>query len=1073
MNQLKKLQLFLLISLFSRVLFSQGVLFSHIDSDKIPKPNTFQEHGFLGGDLSKGQIDVSIPLYEINSDNIRVPIKLIYNSGGIKVDAISSNVGLGWSLITGGAVTRKIQDIEDNQIEELYTGNHYPNSDKYIKRIGYHMKAEDILQPNSTAKIFTDVAKIDAAPDLFFGTAPGINSKFYLESFNRGTPNDFDYNIRTFKIKFLEGDTQKGALVTRKRLTGMMSNGFFPNEIQGFPLGIGRFNNGQFPMDYKGFELTNEQGLIYTFDKPIFVESISSFSSVAQFTQEKEKLGTEEYDTTSSNARLLSSFAAGLYRLRADSWSLTNISDPNTRNSVSFSYESYNKPSTREFPTNINMKKYANGSYPNFICSLKFLPSYYDTHGHNSGYCAGCELYVKTPKHYLKTPQNNRIKQINWVYGKVIFYYGLERLDELNERALTRMEVLDVNEKVIKTYYFNYSYFISKENCNDWKCKRLRLESIDLLKGAERVKFYSFDYYDNIPLPKVNSLEQDFMGYYNNNGAIIGKTLETIKTPILYYIPGFKKNSILPFPLTNSTEISGDYSLLANEYSLTGLLKKVINPLGGSNEFEYENHDFQMYGHIFKAGGARIKTQVLNDGNNKRYIHYEYNDHIYSSSGRLINVPVFGYPYAKNESDRSGNFFISFTNKQNVGVASIDYSRVIKREVGKGATEFIFSKRNDVEVEYTDHNLTDGPYGCFNRFHDNSALGKISYFQNNDIFRSKITEKKIYDVNNNLLKTAVYNYTGKEFDSLPLNFQDSQPSSCCVNNYDNGSVTRKYATFRYNSNLKIQRNLLTRRHIMEYTPSGVIETKEDNLYLPNLNLKREVRSLNSFGKKTKTNYYYPFDLNVKSLPYMSNLVAMNKINEPVKKKVYVDGVLMGVKQVNYRATINQSKDAGEPIVTILQKSVSVAKGDNELEEGAVVINRDIQGNITEYKTVNNVYHSIIWGYNRAHPIAKLENTKLSDISTVTIDDLQAKSNLDKDIVSENTLQASLNALRTIPGLSKSQITTFTYNPLIGVTSITDPRGKTIYYEYDSFNRLQYVKDAQKNILKENKYNYKN
>ncbi len=60
-----------------------------------------------------------------------------------------------------------------------------------------------------------------------------------------------------------------------------------------------------------------------------------------------------------------------------------------------------------------------------------------------------------------------------------------------------------------------------------------------------------------------------------------------------------------------------------------------------------------------------------------------------------------------------------------------------------------------------------------------------------------------------------------------------------------------------------------------------------------------------------------------------------------------------------------------------------------------------------------------------------------------------------------------------PTIFPPSLTTYTYDPLIGVTSITDPRGETIYYHYDNFNRLEYVKDAQGKILSENEYHYKN
>jgi hypothetical protein len=53
------------------------------------------------------------------------------------------------------------------------------------------------------------------------------------------------------------------------------------------------------------------------------------------------------------------------------------------------------------------------------------------------------------------------------------------------------------------------------------------------------------------------------------------------------------------------------------------------------------------------------------------------------------------------------------------------------------------------------------------------------------------------------------------------------------------------------------------------------------------------------------------------------------------------------------------------------------------------------------------------------------------------------------------------------------ITTITYKPLIGVSTITDTKGDKQTYHYDSFNRLQFVKDSSGNILSENEYHYKN
>ncbi len=83
-------------------------------------------------------------------------------------------------------------------------------------------------------------------------------------------------------------------------------------------------------------------------------------------------------------------------------------------------------------------------------------------------------------------------------------------------------------------------------------------------------------------------------------------------------------------------------------------------------------------------------------------------------------------------------------------------------------------------------------------------------------------------------------------------------------------------------------------------------------------------------------------------------------------------------------------------------------------------------------------------------------------STITVDEYSTTLNIGSEGV-------YIDEIRLHP--PDAQMTTYTYDPLIGMTSETDPNGLTTYYEYDSFGRLEYIKDNDRNILKAYRYHY--
>ncbi len=64
---------------------------------------------------------------------------------------------------------------------------------------------------------------------------------------------------------------------------------------------------------------------------------------------------------------------------------------------------------------------------------------------------------------------------------------------------------------------------------------------------------------------------------------------------------------------------------------------------------------------------------------------------------------------------------------------------------------------------------------------------------------------------------------------------------------------------------------------------------------------------------------------------------------------------------------------------------------------------------------------------------------------------------------------AIDEVRVYP--ADALMTTYTYKPLVGMTSETDPSGRTVFYEYDDLGRLIQVKDEFGKIIKEFRYHY--
>jgi len=136
---------------------------------------------------------------------------------------------------------------------------------------------------------------------------------------------------------------------------------------------------------------------------------------------------------------------------------------------------------------------------------------------------------------------------------------------------------------------------------------------------------------------------------------------------------------------------------------------------------------------------------------------------------------------------------------------------------------------------------------------------------------------------------------------------------------------------------------------------------------------------------------------------------------------------------------------------------------------------DDKGNILQYREKDGTPVSIVWGYNKTRPIAKIVGALYSQVEGM-ITTIVTKSNEDAaDPTKEAELLLALDAFQPV-----GMTTKYTYDPLVGVTTITPPSGIRELYAYDTANRLKQVQVRERDnagtysykVVKEFKYNYK-
>ncbi len=500
-----------------------------------------------------------------------------------------------------------------------------------------------------------------------------------------------------------------------------------------------------------------------------------------------------------------------------------------------------------------------------------------------------------------------------------------------------------------------------------------------------------------------------------------------------------------------------------------------------------------------KAIAAGLRIKAIRDYSDTNVLalqkEYQYND---DGNGSTLFTPKLEYKTVSEYVNTNPN------DLPNIGIRNIIYSNRVASTSGGDRAHIVYGKVIETLKGSGNNGYTQY---LFNTSANGS--GVFSYgvppFANHYLINhkhAKPREVNVYNKDNAIVSKTKTSYTDVRFNptikgmyidfdgGATFNFPIINPSSSHPGKYTFKMVKGVYNAVGWNGNGAVMPPCVVEPNIgrclsnsygplnkevsvagsrvgytvnvekTEYFDTKNVSTTTNYTYDPDVDfLLRETTTTDSNNTILKNKLYYPKDNNVTGA---NVLVANNRLNEVVKTESYNDNSLLFTQKTDYNVSLNNG--VVMPDVIFTQKSTVSGNQEDRLHYEYYD-----NGNLKESYITDGTHTVYIWGYNDRLPIAKIENATFTEVSAQVLT-LQNKSDADNDrTVNEGVLRSALNELRN--SLPNAMVSTYTYDPLIGVTSMTDPKGYTMYYVYDEFHRLDHITDEDGHVLKKYNYNY--
>jgi|GEM_PF-2200524 len=1087
-----------------------------------PSPNvsSLGKYGDWPTNLYTGLPNINIPICDVKSRSNSFPISLSYHSAGHKVGEIASWVGLGWSLNAGGVISRVVKGIPDETPTEGYfektniysnpndfgsmplnidaatqhkvysarqtyyncNGCTWPDSEQDIysfnalgKSFKFLIKAngEVIPIPYNNVKISTNLIGsngdvfwnviLEDGTKLYFGgsgyTEMTYNPRFYLASnhypsawvlkkvvYTNGEVVDFNYKVLSIlqDSYFSESDflSYNGSYLGGVPLSNVKYMDSDKKRLKSEKQEVMILQLSSIETDLSRLDFIPNNALREDIKGGESLDCIKLFSKLTNAFIESYKFNYSYSISISSNefwGGVLES-DKNFYRKRLILGSLlkSNFIDSGTTNKWKFSYNPQLLPSRRSYAQDhwgfFNGEVTNNSLLPDFFYPLPndvfaeygnagFNPNTYNKGGNREGNGEFAKAQILEKIEYPTSGSTQFIFEANSIHStKEFFTDKILMTDELNLNASSSPYTTSLQKTFSITKPQNIKLildaYISNGIFNDRPNARVSASVIEFstqrpIGGLNSSHQSNLTTYFNLISPGTYILKiSTNVGQesFGESDAIFGKAILEFQESL--GIQDYNQNiGGLRLKKTYNYDAITSNAILEKEYVYENPL--IISPINIIKDYFTETEE-----------EVRFNERIDNDANGNEICNFS------------------SYLFKRLTRNSATKFSLGSIQGGN----TVGYGKVttLIGSMGKGGT--IISEFNN-QSDYGEAEAHIFPYPSVDS--KDARRGLLLKETSISNYGSKISEKtSIYQF---LPKQTINSFKAGVFTSYLVNPPCN--NMCPVLYRDCGIQKISYATTSEEIRILATTNKVFSQNGIDFSSSTT------NYYYDNPFYTQPSRIVTSDSKMNVITAITKFPYDFVNNPVYAEMINRNIINMPVEQKK-INTTLnkeINSQKINYSFWGNNNMI--EP--STIQSSLNGGSYTTDFE----ILKYSEYSNVMEFKGKDGIIGSYLWAYNNTYPVAKIIGSTYNNAISQSNINLTYLNSLTDD----NAIRIELNKLRNIPN---AFITTYTYKPLVGITSETDANGKTTYYEYDSFNRLKHIKDKDGNILKVYDYKYK-